>query len=208
MLIELALEAVKDDLRKEGVPVDPPTYTIDLAGGVAEEIEHIYDPENKLDTLTIPGDAAQTAVNFVRWRRYLAGLSRLAEAQEDCRLHEFFTQGVEFDWPEGIDGWEEQLRRKSRGRVTPPEDDGTPETDAERKWFWLWFSHLSSYDIQAIRAILNVLAQGKLLSKEQFREVTDAIRSGMVNLIWQALEPIIKSNQPAVETGAPVVPDA
>ena len=206
VVIELALQGVKDDLREQGVPVDPPTYTIHLAGDATEEIEHIYDPANNLDTLTVPGDSAQSAVNFAHWRKYQSALIQLAQAEEDCRLQEFFKNGVEFEWPKGIEGWEARLRTESRGKIDPPDDDGSPETDAERKWTWLWFCHLSAFDVQAIRSLLNILAQGRLLSEDQFRQITDTIRSGMVDLIWQALEPVIALHKP--RDGEPVVPDA
>ena len=194
MLIELAVQSVRDELREQGVVVDPPTYTLDLAGGATEEIEHIYDPENNLDTLTVPGDAAQSALNFARWRRYQAGLAQLATAEEDRRIREFFQQGVEYEWPEDIDGWEDELRRMSHGKVDPPPEDDDPETERTRKWMWLWFCHLSAFDIGAIRNALTLLAQGKILDEETFHEITASLRSSMADRVREALESAITTS--------------
>jgi len=189
VLIELAVQRVKRELREQGVLVDPPTYTLKMASGNEEVIEHVYDPANGIDTLTVPGDPAQTAYNHAMWRKYQRGLAQLAEAEEDCRLKEMFKQGVEFDWPTGIDGWEDEVRKLSSGTVDPPPD--TPENEDERKWLWLWFCHLSTLDVQVIRAHLTLLAQGKILTEEQFRSLRAGLRSDVARRVWQALEPTI-----------------
>lgn len=211
VLIELAVQSVKDELRAQGVVVDPPTYRLESpATGISEEIEHVYDPENGLDSLTDPSDPKMTAWNFAQWRKYQTGLARVAQAEEDRRIQEFFKQGVEFEWPDGIKGWENEVRAITRGQVDPPADDGTPETEAQRKWMWLWYCHLSAFDTGAIRNALTLLAQGRILAEASFLQITEELRSSMAERVRETLKSAITSTATDAERERPaeVVPDA
>lgn len=186
VLVELALAAVKDEMRQEGWRVDPPTFTITTAGDEVETLEHVYDPENNINTLVEPNDAKATAVNYARWRQYERGLAELETRQAERRMQEMFKQGVEFDMPHNLNGWEADVAAKSRGQVAVPADE--PGNEADRAFYWLWYLNLSQMDVQLVHLKLMVLSQGRIFSEEQFRELQDSVQSQVAHDVWASFE--------------------
>jgi len=184
VLVELALNVIADEMRNAGEPVNSPTLVVELAGGGHETLEHVYDPENGINTLEEPDDPRATAINYARWRAHEKALAKLETLQTERRLQEMFKQGVDFTMPKNIDGWEADVAEKSRGQAEIPPDE--PGNGAERAFLWLWYTQLSQMDVQQVHLKLMVLSQGRLFSEEQFRELQESVQSNVANSVWSS----------------------
>ena len=183
VLVELAIGALEAEMRADGEYIDPPTFTVEMAENIpAETFEHVYDPENNINTLEDPdGDARATQLNYARWRRHEKALAKLEVLQTERRVQEMFKQGVEFEM-NAPDGWEDDVMAVSAGQAKiPPE---SPENEADRAFLWLWYTQLSQMDVQTIHLKLMVLSQGQLFTEEQFRDLQDNVQSKVASDVW------------------------
>src|SRR3990167_3950686 len=124
--LNLAAARLEKEFRERGEPLDPPTYTAELAGGGTQTFEHDEDtlevtPEMVLsEALDDPEKAKEiaahrTAVNREAWADYMSANARLIAEQSALRM-EIMLDGVKAELPE--DGaWE--ARRKRRHLEVP-----------------------------------------------------------------------------------------
>ena len=178
VLVELAMGAIDDEMRADGERIDPPTFTNTLVTGEVETFEHVHDPENGISTLEDPdGNARQTAMNHSRWRAYQRALEKKATLIQTRQIMETFKQGIEFEMPANVDGWEEDVMAKSLGKATIPPDE--PGNETERAFLWLWYTQLSPLDSRQIYTQLTALSQGNLLKEDYFRGMQGDVQSAM-----------------------------
>ena len=200
VLVELATMGVEDEMRAEGRPVDPPTFTLTLATGETETLEHVYDPENEINTLVEPDDARATAANYARWRMYEKALEELEDRQGERRMKEMFRAGLTFEGPTG-DDWADDLRARSAGKIEIPEDNEVGAA-GERAYMWLWYTQLSQMDVQQIHLKLMVLSQGQLFSEEQFQGLQASLQSKVAKSVWAGFEEFVGEDEEEDEPGA------
>lgn len=85
-LVNLARDGVRKKFIDAGEPVNPPTYTAQIAGGVTETLYH--------DETTLSSDADKAA-----WKAHKDALARLDAAQNVAVMKAWFT-GIDFELPE------------------------------------------------------------------------------------------------------------
>jgi len=177
VLIELALGVIDDEMRADGEHIDPPTFTVKMAEGIPEEtFEHVYDPENGINTLEDPDDPRATQINHARWRMHEKALAKKAALVVTRQIMETFKQGVEFEM-NAEDGWEEEVMAKSLGKADIPPDE--PGNETERAFLWLWYTQLSPLDSRQIYTQLTALSQGNLLKEDYFQGMQGNVQSAM-----------------------------
>ena len=124
--LNLAAEGLRREFYERGEPLDPPTYTAELAGGGMQTFEHDEDtlevtPEMVLsEALDDPEKAMEiaayrTAVNREAWATYLDANARLIAEQGALRM-EIMLDGVKAELP-ADNTWE--IRRKRRHLEVP-----------------------------------------------------------------------------------------
>ena len=188
VLIEIAAIEVEKEMRAEGKPIDPPTWTMKLATGEVEILPHVIDDEHKINTLIVPDDPLETARNLAKWKLYERAQAELTERQEEARTKALVIAGVEpFDIPEEDEGWEELVIKSTGGSITIPTADDLTQAD-ERRFDYLWYYHLSPMDVHYLTMLLNMLSQGRVLSADKIEPFLADVRSKVEGRVWASLE--------------------
>ena len=188
VLIELASLEIEDEMRAKGKAVDPPTWTIETAGGEIETLPHVIDMENGINTLIVPDDPRETARNLAHWKLYERAQEELAERQEEAKTRALFVVGVDpFEIPEDDQGWEEDVHKITKDKVTIP-GPGEADKAAERRFCYLWYYHLSPLDAQYLSMLLNLLSQGRVMSPDKVQPFLVSVRSQVEGRVWRSIE--------------------
>ena len=116
-LVTMAFAKIEKDFRARGEPLDPPTYTVQiaLAGAQVGTETHPHDET----TLEVPGDEAQTAANKLAWANYQAARERLTKAQYEKREWLWLMVGLDVELPAEDDWAREQ---EALFEITVPTD--------------------------------------------------------------------------------------
>lgn len=101
------LDAVTQEYRERGEPLDPPTYKVTVAGGAEIEYPHEVREDGK-NTLDVTGDEAATAANHAAWEAYQDANRRLAEEANTRTVQATLALGVVCD--EAPQEWIDQQR--------------------------------------------------------------------------------------------------
>lgn len=188
VLIEIAALEIEDEMRAEGKPIDPPTWSLETVAGEEEVLPHVIDLENGINTLIVPGEPRETARNLGRWKLYERAQEELEERQEEAKTRALFIAGIDpFEIPEEDAGWEETVTTFTRGQVTVP-PQGDPNDEPERRFCYLWYYHLTPLDAQYLSMILNLLAQGRVMSPDKVAPFLESVRSQVESRVWNSLE--------------------
>ena len=122
--MDLITTAVRAELRAAGRPVDPPIYTVELAGGGTEDFPHDETTllVRPVDTgIEDPAEAEaeaerRTAENRSVWAEHQKAQAEAQALQRD-RMTRLLISGIDIEVPD--DGWEEEQR--ALGIVIPTE---------------------------------------------------------------------------------------
>jgi hypothetical protein len=106
--LRLAQDAIEDEFKSRGEPIDPPTYEVEVLGGEKE-----YHPHTEV-TIQDATDEEKEA-----WQKYLEALERLQDETQK-RTGIVYLEGIIFDMPKG-DAWVK--RRKKLFNEDVPEDE-------------------------------------------------------------------------------------
>lgn len=120
--MELINAAVRSELRAAGRPVDPPTYTVELAGGGTEEFPHdettllVRPAETGIED---PAEAEaeaerRTKANRQAWAEHQKAAAEIQALQRD-RMTRLLISGIDIEVPD--DGWEQE--QQALGIVVP-----------------------------------------------------------------------------------------
>lgn len=154
---------VEADFRKEGRPIDPPKYEVEIAGGAKASYSHDET------TLEVPDNPEQTALNKQAWSEHVQALSEMN--REIQRLQTMFVmEALIFEMPAG---WEERQRRY---RVQVPED---PD-DKRIHYIMTELFPTPEEVMQVIEKIMRVSAAG-ILSEEKLAAATASFRGAMAS---------------------------
>lgn len=157
-IVGMALEAIEAEWRAKGEAINPPTYTT----SAGQTWPHQHDEH--VDTLTVEGDAAQTAANWAAWNRYVDARDRLDAAKGKRRLEIMLALGVEdFVIPE--DGWREE--QEWAGITEFPTDP------RKLKAYYLQTVVLTTAEMQIVLAQIMALANVPPDQRELFRQAAE-----------------------------------
>ena len=138
LVLREAATQVEERLRAEGLPLDPPRYSIRSVSG--DLIWH----DHNVTTLKVEGDPQATAENEKAWRQHQAAMRRLEKERGDATAAAMLIGGL-VDLPAMPKGEEYWRRRTLMGL-----DD--PKTPAGRYQAWI-FAEIAP-DIDDIQALL------------------------------------------------------
>jgi hypothetical protein len=99
-LIIQAVAVIEKQYRDRGEPLDPPKYTVTIAGGVTEEISH------NATTLVVEGDEELTKQNQEIWAKHVDALARLNNEQANKRNNLWLLRGLDIKVPSN--GWDKE----------------------------------------------------------------------------------------------------
>lgn len=110
--LEEAEQGLEKHFRAQNEPLDPPTYTVEVAGG--GEVEYPLTA----DILEVEGNPKETARRKAEWAAYADAVFRF-EAEKGRISQEIILEGIDIEVPE--DGaWEARMKRRY---IEVPEDD-------------------------------------------------------------------------------------
>lgn len=114
--LQLAQDAVENEFRERGEPIDPPTYEVEVLGGEKEHHQHTAE------TIKDASDEEKEA-----WKKHFQAMEEMQKEIQD-RTAFVFLEGVVFELPTD-DAW---IKRRKRlfGETVPEDED-------ERKLYYL-----------------------------------------------------------------------
>lgn len=165
-VLSKAAMAVEDEFRERGEPLDVPTYMVPTVGG-GEQGPFPLDEES----LDVPGDKEKTKLNYAQWDAHKAALARLDEAQAEQYARARLLYGIDWSSVEiPNDDWLE-LQEMVGIKI--------PENEIERKLHYLLTEVLTSYDMQLLLPMINVLSAGRSVSPEDQERFRAALRGAV-----------------------------
>ncbi len=216
-VVELAMEQVAKGLRVEGVPLDPPGFSLrtDLPGGQQSDAQWFpHTPSTLID----PDDPHKTAENQARWQAYQNALQRLETARNTKRITLWYQYGVTIQG--GIPGIPEPDDADAKiAAYQAGSDDGEwmdapaywqtvsrmigatlPKEPLELKARWLIERCLSSEEIAEVSAELFGLQMEGSLKPEELESFREGIRAQAAGAIRSRITAIVNSVGRTVST--------
>lgn len=192
--IDIAQRKIEQEWRDRGRVIDPPQFKIEFERkiGTAEIwADHRYDPTKGIDTLTVPDDPRQTAINHALWQQYESDRAELEEELTEAQFRLFVTFGIECEMPDD-DQWERELALIGVD---------TAEDSDERRFNYLWFYLLSPFDKYEVAARIQFLSQGRLATEDRRRSFRGSLRSAMERAVGTELDRIVDGFQQYAQDG-------
>jgi len=192
--IEMAQEAIRQEWRETGRMVDPPQFKVQFERriGTAEVwADHRYDPDKGIDTLTVPDDPQQTAINHAIWGQYEKDSAELEQHLTEVQFRLFITYGVEAELPDD-DKWLRQLRAMG---IKVGED---PD---EQRFSYVWFYLLSPSDQAEVTTHIQFLSLGRLATENKVQSFRTSIRSSMARALGTQVDRIIEGFEEYADRG-------
>ena len=169
-LVDRLVSEVESRFRKEGEPVDAPTYQLKTVGG---DLQTFALTEKALN----PQDPDEAELRQARWAAYQTALANLIEAQSEARMKFLFTWAVGVDMPKD-DSWQRLV--KAAGVEIPTDPD-------ELRFTYLWYYLLTPFEVQSVYAELQMIAYGKAVSDDDVK----SFRKGLQDSVWRAAREVI-----------------
>jgi hypothetical protein len=145
MMLAQATQLAEARLRAEGVPLDPPRYSVEAVGG--DKLWFPHDPS----TLDVEDDPAATAENHRAWAAYQAGLQRLQDEAQVAALEAILIGGL-VDLPE-MPADEDLWRRRAMLGLPAPKDR------AARYRVWIATEYITQpRDLDGLGRAINALS--------------------------------------------------
>lgn len=192
--IEMAQEAIRQEWRDAGRMVDPPQFKIQFERkiGTAEIwVNHRYDPDKGIDTLTVPDDPQQTALNHALWAQYQKDSAELEAHLTEVQFRLFITFGVECEMPED-ETWVRQTR--AMGIKVPDDPD-------ERRFLYIWTFLLSPSDKAEVTTHIQFLSLGRLATENKVASFRTAVRSSMERALGTQIDRIVTGFEEFADQG-------
>lgn len=167
---------VEERLRSEGVPIDPPTYTLK---NVVGDVQEFPMTEKTLDTQ----DPNEAAFRHAKWEAYLAAQIKLQNAQNEARVKFMLTWAVDFEMPQE-DSWQRLL--KAAGVEIPTDPD-------ELRFTYLWYYLLTPVEVSQIIAELQLVAYGKAVKEEDVTSFRESLQDSVSQRARAALTDAVRA---------------
>jgi hypothetical protein len=185
LLSEIAQNVIRE-FKERGEPIEPPTYTVTLAGGATQEYTHTEDTLEyplalALKETDITSEAEQianrrTVEAHAAWAKHKDALKRLQSEINERQFTYAFDEGIEADdsnnaWDGTIpEGW---LERQHRYGFEPPDDPYE-----KRLWYILRGLLVTAKDqVLVWTNILALTSEG--VKNEQVEAALDFFRSAV-----------------------------
>ena len=155
MRAEIGIEKA---FRKKGLPIDPPTYTVEVAGGGIEE--HVLD-----DSSIESGDPEETKRRQEAWDAHVEAITEM-HAEQLRVTKKIVLESIDIPLPED-DSW---IKEQEELYIEVPEDP------YERWIHWLETEVLLAQDINEIVLEIMVLSGTGLVSEEDIETMRRLFR--------------------------------
>ena len=175
-LIERVLAQVEDRLRAEGLPIDPPTYTLKNVVGETQEFPMT---EKTLDTQNLD----EAAFRHAKWDAYQTAQTKLEKAQNEARVKFMLTWGIDFEMPTD-ESWKRLL--KAAGVEIPSDPD-------ELRFTYLWYHLLTPVEVSQIIAELQLVAYGKAVKEEDVNSFRQSLQDSVSQRARAALTDAVRA---------------
>lgn len=162
-LIAARLKALEAEYRLQHPELVVPTYIARTAAGDQYEIEL------DADSLVDPSDPIATKINRARWQKHLAAIAEWEAIQVEQEHLTWLMLGVECDLPEG---WEAQVTELG---INLPADP------LQRKALWLHYFALAPGDMQLLRADLQIISVGNVITNDQVESFRSSAKRALEN---------------------------
>lgn len=190
--LETATAQLRQQWIKDGKMLEPPMFRLRLEsgalgeeaediGGQAQWIPHEVDEESGRNTLDVPDDPRQTAINWALWHKHERDLTAFEEAIEEHQFRVLIGTGTVCDFPED-EGWLDDLRYAG----IEVGDDRRDRTFAR-----VWHKLTDLGDKQYIRVQLQMIGVGKMYTPELRSRFQTAVQSAMAGPVQDQFDQVI-----------------
>jgi len=168
--VGLAQTKIREEMREQGYPLDPPVITLMTADGRTTRMQLFVDEEKGISNLENRSDPGQTAENQALWAAHENALEQLNAAQIAKMLEVYLSMGCEFAMPADLSEWEATLAFI---------DKPMPDNSIERKALYLTTAILQDDEMEKLIELILIDSQGASMSEQRRQLFRRQLRGGM-----------------------------
>jgi len=150
-LINLAISRLEEELRSEGLPLDPPTYEIPAFGSSTVSVPLAED------LLEVEDDPEETERRKTVWKAHQEALAKLSKESSKATQSALLGLGARFNMP-ADEEWLTEVEWVTNGAPVP-------ENPIDRRVFFLLHYALTDMEVQIVVGQLQMMSVGMMASE-------------------------------------------